>query len=155
MRRARRTIPDTWSRSIRRSALRRRRERTPARGESAFHLGSRDERHSHSVLRSQRDQWIELHLVSGHEPEAPPLPERREQQHTLHPCELLTDALARAAAEREVREARTLGRRLVQPALGPEELGLRKEARVPLSDVRTNDDERALRYVISAKGLGC
>src|SRR5581483_8344454 len=82
------------------------------------------ETHPHPVLRAQRHQGIELHRVQRIVHEAPLLRDGGKHEHSLHPRELLPNAHPRPGAKREVRELRTHGHALGEPALRVESRGV-------------------------------
>src|SRR5690349_3832778 len=87
---------------------------------------SRFDRHRHTVFRPQRDDRLKRDGMTADEPQSPPLRDGRERNDPLEPCELLADAHTWSAAEREVRELRTLRLALGREPLRVESLRIRK-----------------------------
>jgi hypothetical protein len=90
-------------------------------------------------MLAQRDARLRPNGLSREEPHAPPAGEGREHEDRLGPRELLADADARAAAEREVGELRAVWGGLAPP-LGAKALGLRPPARVVVREPRRGHD---------------
>src|SRR5262249_3601823 len=81
--------------------------------------------------------------LAGYEGGPEPLRDRGQDQHGLHHGEAVADALAGAAAERQVSEAREPTGGVVCPALGTERLGLVEPACIPVYRPRPDDQEVA------------
>jgi hypothetical protein len=58
------------------------------------------------MLRAKRDERLNFHLMSRHQPHSPSLCECGDEQNAFHPRELLADADTAPTAEREVRKLR-------------------------------------------------
>ena len=93
-----------------------------------------------------------LYLVAFDQTHAPEPRERREQQHTFGHRELLAEAAARAAAEREEGVCGPRRSRFGSPAFRVELFRIGEEARVSVHRVLADDDERARRDTVAADG---
>src|SRR5881396_1337668 len=98
------------------------------------------------MARPERDARIQLDVRSGHELEADPLRHRRQHELRLHAGESVSDAHARAGAERKVRGPRRLPRK----ALRIEPLRIARELRMPVHHLWTGEADRSRRDLVPA-----
>ena len=87
-------------------------------------LSRRRDPHRQPAPRPQREPQLRLHPRSRRQPQPVALHRHRHHELRLHQRELVPDAQARPAAEREVGEARPLAHALGREALGIEALGV-------------------------------
>src|SRR5437870_13112797 len=92
-----------------------------------------------------RDDWM-----IRNEAQLPLLRDRRDDEHELHPGERVADALARPAAERDVRELRQRRLEFGGPAIVVEAIRLREETRIAVHHPRAHEEDRARRREILA-----
>src|SRR5689334_6644831 len=99
------------------------------------------EARAYAGLRPQRHVRRGLDLLPAHQRQTEALDDRGKNQDRLHGREAVTDALARAAAERKVGVARQTLREVALPAVGPKRQRLVEPARVALHHPRRRDED--------------
>src|SRR5262245_25288491 len=104
-------------------------------------------------MRPERNQRLWRDTLIRRQRDAVPARHRRQNQQRLDDRELIADALARAAAERKVGEARTLGDRFRRESSWIETLGIGPEVRTPMHDERNEKNDRAFRDVVATQAV--
>src|SRR5215468_3289738 len=103
------------------------------------------EPHARARLRTQRDVGRGRDVLPGLQGEPKALSDRGQDQHGFHRRERVADALARAPAEREIREARQAAGEIAGPALGTEGFGVIEPSAIAMHDPRRHDHDEAWR----------
>src|SRR5262245_18113204 len=105
---------------------------------------------ANSRRRPQRDERLGPNLLISDQLDPEALRDRGDDQLRLEHRELIADAAAGAAAEREVGESRTRGFALWRESIGIEALRIRPQLRPAMDDERDQEDDRSLRHAIAA-----
>src|SRR5690606_33495636 len=106
--------------------------------------------HRQPVLHAHGEAELRLDRMTGHQVEAVALAGHRQDERGLHDREVIADAEARAAPEREERVAMTLAHALRREALRVEAFGVVPERGMPMRDVRAQDDRGPRWYPVAA-----
>src|SRR5574339_823768 len=100
--------------------------------------------------RPQRDEWLRPNVLMRHQLDSIPLRDPRDDDLRLEHRELIADAAARAAAERNVRESWTRRFALGCESIWIEALGIRPQLLPAMDDEWDQKHNRSLRDAIAA-----